>query len=248
MNKMEAIQPRWIGALAIWAGSDHYSFWQALRAQEFTLPADCVTRVYRIDFPPVLGVGLRSRYVVAYRSERRECLVVLDLLPAGLVGWKHTVVSPVGAMQLFLKLIWNEPAAFLALLVIPLPIFFVMILFLLWVNLVIQNPDIISLFTNEACDALCASKVLKVHSMVGALFMMPIALVLLPIGLMIFQAPRYRSAVNYRFAQSYCAVTLAIGVYLLAQLMVFFPFKNYSKFVMSGFGPRAELFLKNRHK
>ncbi len=248
MKEMAGIRPRWLGAMALWAGSDHYSLWQALRAQDFHLPVERVARVYRIDFHPALGFGLRSRFVVAYRSERRECLVVLDSLPAALAHFKPVAISPVGAMQLYLKLVWNEPAAILSLLLIPLPIFLVMILFLLWVNLVIQNPDILSLFSNESCDAVCASKVLKVHSMVGALFLMPFALVILPVGLMVFQAPRYRSAVNYRFAQSYCAITVAIGVYLLAQLMVFFPFKNYGKFVMSGFGPRAELFLKNRHK
>lgn len=246
MGKSAAIQPRMLGALALWAGADHYSLWQAITRQSFCIPAERVSRVYRIEFPKVAGVGPRDRYLVGYRSEKRDCLVVLDQLPAGLEHWAPMGLTPMMALRLFLRLIWSEPSAVVSLFLIPLPIFLLMILFVAWVNLVSHNPEVLSIFRTETCDSGCVEKVVKVHSMVGVLFMMPFALVVLPLGLMIFQAPRYKSAIHYRFAQSYCAVSLAIGVYLLAQLMVFFPFKNYSKFVMGGFGPQAEYFIKNR--
>lgn len=245
MTKMALVKPRWHNALAIWAGADHYPLRHALLAREFSIPVERVSRVYRVEFLSVAGVGLRSRYLVAYRSEKRECLVALDVLPAGLEGWKPTVLNPMQAAQLYLKMVWSEPTAIVSLFLIPAPIFLVMILFLLWMKLVSNSPDLLGLFTTSACDAACVSKVLKVHSMVGALFLMPLGLVVLPIALMMFQGPRYRAAVNFRFAQSYCAVAMVVGVFLLVQLMVFFPFKNYGKFVGAGFGPRAELILKH---
>jgi len=244
MDRISGVKPRWYGGLALWAGSDHYSLWQALTAAEFQIPLDRVANVERVNF----GIpGLRhSRYVLAYQSERRDCLVVVESLPAGLTGFAQTEMTPFGAAQLFLKMVWSEPLAVLSLLTIPLPIFFVMVLFLFWVNFVLQHQDLLAIFANQSCDAACVKYVLKIHSMVGALFLMPIALVFLPIALMLFQAPKYRAAINYRFAQSYCAVTLAIGIFLMAQLMVLFPYKNYGKFVMSGFGPEAVRFLKNQ--
>ncbi len=244
MSRSVGVKPSWLGAMALWAGSDHYSLWQALTMREFNLPIDRISRVYRINFLPVFGMGPRSRYVVAYRSLTRECLVLLDNLPAGLEDFKQNSVSPMGAAQLYLKLVWNEPAAVLSLLLIPLPIFLMILLFLFWMIMVLGSPDFLAIFVNESCDATCVHKVLKIHSIVGALFLMPLALVFLPITLMIFQAPRYRAAFNYRFAQTYCVVVLTVGIFSLGKMMVVFPsYKNYGHFLMSGFGPEAEKFL-----
>lgn len=246
MTNKAIIKPRWIASLGLWAGSDHYSFWDALLARDFLLPLDRIMRVYRIKFPAIAGVEPRSRFIVAYRSGRRECLVVLDALPAELFGHHSLELRPIEALKLYGRVVWSEPMALLSLLLIPLPILLIMILYFVWMTSVLRSPEVLALFINENCDASCVSNALKVHTIVATLFLMPLALVALPLGLMLFRVPRYRSALNYRFAQSYCAITLCVGVLLLAQLVLVdnFPFKKYGKFAMEGFRPHNQLFLK----
>jgi hypothetical protein len=247
MSRNAVVKPNHqVGALALWAGSDHYPLGQALRVRDFHLPLNRLSRVYRINFGNrVFGLGQRERYIVAYQSNQRDCMVVLDSLPTELERVETVGLSPLGALQAYVRLLWREPTVLLSLLLIPLPILAVMLLFLGWVNFVLQSPEVLNLFANSACPADCVQKVIKIHSMVGVLFLTPFALVLLPLMLMVFRAPRYRTALNYRFAQTYCAVTFAVAMYFLVQLVVLFPFRGYSRFVAVGFGPQAERFLND---
>ncbi len=235
MERSLEIQPRRLEALGLWAGSDHYRLGRAVRAQAFHLPLDRVHHVYKVEFG--------GHYWVAYSSERRECFVPLYQLPAELRDRDCQKVNPWRAAQIFFKLIWDEPAALIALLLIPLPILALMLLFLGWVNFVLQSRELLAVFANAACDLFCVEKVIKIHSMVAVLFLTPFALVVLPLALLIFQAPRYRSAVNLRISQTYCFVAFAFGLYALVHLLVFFPFRGYGKFIAAGFGPKAEQFL-----
>jgi len=246
MAKLVAIKPRWLQAISFWAGADHYPLHDALQAKEFRLPVERVSRVYRIDFGALPGLGSLNRYVIAYRSEHRDCMVVLDSLPGALAGMHLHNVRPSGAMRLFLSLLLREPSATLTLLVIFAPMVFGLFFFLFWINFVLRNHELMGVIANQSCDALCVEKVLKIHSIVGVVFITPLVMVLLPIGLMIFKMPRYKVALNYRLAQSFCIVSLCVGVIFLAQQLAIFPFKNYGRFVMSGFGPQAVSFLKDR--
>jgi hypothetical protein len=76
-----------------------------------------------------------------------------------------------------------------------------------------------------------------------------LSFVLLPIALLVFQAPRYRSAVNYRMIQGYSLATVVVGFVILGQLLAFFPFRQYGRFLELGFDPKVERMISNlKHK
>jgi hypothetical protein len=237
------IDPRWSGALAFWAGSDHYSLKQAVFRAPFYLPVDRVLRVYEVKAKSLIGLGSPTRYAIEYQSERRRCFITLERLPEELEGRERKTTNPPGAALLFFQHCWNEPSALLLPLLIPFFLGFMIVLLGIWNEFVLHNREVLSFFAKPGCDLDCVRKVLSIHSLVLFLFLAQISLVLLPIGLLVFQAPRYKSALNYRMIQSYSLVTVVVGVVVLGQLITFFPFRQYGRFVGLGFGPKVERVL-----
>jgi hypothetical protein len=122
----------------------------------------------------------------------------------------------------------------------------------IWSDEVLHNPDILSFFARPGCDTGCVRSVLSIHILVGILFFVQLMLLFMPILLLFFQAPRYRSALNYRMVQSYSVVTVILAAFLFVQLVAFFPFRQYGKFVGLGFDPKvvrliSNLKAKNKH-
>jgi hypothetical protein len=116
----------------------------------------------------------------------------------------------------------------------------------LWDEHVLHNPYVQGFFANPGCDANCVSKVLLIHSVVGFFFLVPpLVLLFLPVLLLLFQAPRYRSALNYRMVQSYSLASMVVGVCLMVFLMAGFPFQQYGRFLELGFDPKVDRALSN---
>lgn len=245
MNNRVSIEPRWSGALAFWLGSDHYSLLQALRREPFIIPADRVIRVYEIKAKPLIGLGSPTRYAIEYRSAERECFITLETLPEQLKHLERTTTNPPGAALLFFKHSKKEPTALLLPLVIP---FFAALMILLlgaWNELVVQNHDVQAFFATSGCNEACVRKALSLHSLVIFLFLVQFAIILLPVALFFLGAPRYKSAVNYRMIQSYSVVTVVVTAVIFLQLVAFFPFRQYGKFVEFGFSSKTEKMLSN---
>jgi hypothetical protein len=245
MSNRVSIEPRWSGALAFWLGSDHYGLLQALRREPFIIPVDQVSRVYEIRAKPLIGLGSPMRYAVEYRSAERECFITLDTLPAELKGLERTTTNPPGAALLFFQHCKKEPTALLLPLVVP---FFAVIMILLlgaWNELVLQNHDVLAFFATPGCNEACVRKALSLHSLVAFLFLVQIAILLLPMALFFIGAPRYKSALNYRMIQSYSFVTVVVTGIIFLQLVAIFPFRQYTKFVEMGFSSKTERLLSN---
>lgn len=235
------VKPSLGGALALWAGSDHYDLTDALRREPFTLPTHEVKKVYRMDSARLPWLPQFRRYAVEYSSGRRDCFVLLPELPPELIQKEEPEqISFYQAAALLMEHVRREPTVFLLPLVVPVGFFLCVALFGLWNQLVLHNLDFLSFFVRPGCDVGCVRKVLSIHSLVALLFLLQFLMLFLPIGLWLFQAPRYRSALNYRMIQSYSAATMVVGAVIFAQLVVFFPFRQYGRFVELGFHPKIE--------
>ncbi len=233
------LRPHLPGALAFWAGSDHYPFFDALRRRPFPLPLDRVTRVYHFRSWKNLDF-----YGIEYYSESRECFVTLRKLPTPLQARQKVLVSPASALPLLLNHSWREPTA----LVLPfvLPFFLMLMLSFLgiWDDYVLQDQAVLNFFANPGCNAVCVGKVLRIHTLVGFLFLAQLCFLFLPLYLLL-QAPRYQRALNYRMIQSYSAVSAFVGLIIFVQLMAFFPFRQYGQFVSLGFTAKVERILSH---
>ena len=242
------VTPSWSGALALWAGSDHYGLGQVLRRAPIELPIEKVTKVYEIAAKPLIGLGGGAKFAVEYRSEFRDCFVTLEQLPANLQACPRSTINPPGAFLQFFRHCSREPSALLLPLAVPFFTMVMMIMLGLWNDHVLHHPDVLAFFANPGCDTHCVEKVLRIHSMVAFLFLVQFAMVFLPLALLFFQAPRYKSALNYRMVQSYSFTTIVVGCVIFAQLVVFFPFKQYGRFLGLGFDPKVERMLNNLNK
>lgn len=242
---MIVIKPGWVGAFALWAGSDQYGFAKALRREPHSLPADQVTNIYVIEANSIFGLGGTYRYAIEYISEQRECLVSVQELPHELVIREKIALHPIGAGLLFLKSCLREPSALLMPLALPVILASMMILFGYWNDYVLHNQEVLSFFAKPGCDESCVRKVLSIHSLVILLFMLQFVILLLPLALLFFQAPKYKSAFNYRLTQTYSIATVVVGMVVFVQLMAFFPFKQYGRFLEMGFDPKVEKLLSN---
>jgi hypothetical protein len=245
MSKTVGVIPSWTGAWAFWAGSDHYNLRQVLARAPFELPIERVTKVYDLESKPLFGLGGKARYALEYRSEHRECFVTLEELPQELREMPRTKIKAPGTLLVFLRHSWREPTALLLPFLIPFVTMMMMWMLGLWNEYVLHQNDLLAFFANPGCNKDCVGQVLRIHSMVGFLFLVQLSFVLLPIVLLLFQAPRYRSAVNYRMIQGYSLATVVVGFVILGQLMAFFPFRQYGRFLELGFDPKVERMISN---
>lgn len=241
---MIEVVPHGLGGLGLWAGSDHYGLVAAFQRAPFSFPASGVQKIFRIAFTEIPGFQ-EDRFLVEYSSGRKDCMVILDALPAALKDEKLEKVSPFGACLRYLELFRREPSSLLLPLALPLGITVVMMLFGFWSDLVLRNPEVLGFFARPGCDVSCVEKVLRLHSLVGMLFLIQFFLLLMPFSFLFFHAPRYRYAFNVRITQLYSITTAVIGVFVFAQLMVFFPFKQYSRFLALGLNPKVERMLSH---
>lgn len=246
MNEWRFIPGR-ATAWGLWAGSDHYSVWDALTRAPFTLPLEEVSRVSRIEAPAwPLEI---SRYAVEYRSAERDCFVILPECPEPLRDREAERVSFASVLGRLAAHVKREPGILFLPIVLPVAYFLTFALFGLWNEFVVQNRDLASLLARPGCAEECVTKVLSIHSLVALLFLLQSMMLFLPMGLLLFQAPRFRSALNYRMIQSYSLVSVVFGAVIFAQLVAFFPFRQYGRFVELGFDPKIERVLTNlKHK
>jgi hypothetical protein len=231
--------------LSFWVGSDHYSLAQALRRECFLIPVGRVARVYEVRARPLIGLGSPRNYALEYSSGRRDCFITMEELPPELAHAEKTVISPIGALRLLMEHLRREPTVLFLPLLMPLFMGMMIVLYSLWNEYVLRNPEVLTFFANPGCDLNCVRKVLSIHSLVGLLFFLQIMAVLLPFLLLWFQAPRYRSVVSYRVIQGYSLAGVTLGAVIFIQLVVFFPFRQYTRFVEMGFGPAAERTVAN---
>lgn len=243
-SKKFEIVPRGLAGLGLWAGSDHYGLREAFQRAPFQVPLEGVQRLSRIAFSEIPGFQ-EDRYLLEFNSGHKECIVFLDALPPELKDHKAERVSPFGACFRYLDLFRREPSAMLLPLALPVGIAAVMSIFALWNDLVLGSPEVLGFFARPGCDVNCVEKVLRLHSLVGMLFFIQIFLLLMPFTFLFFHAPRYRYAFNFRITQMYSITTAVIGVFVFAQLMVFFPFKQYSRFLALGLDPKVERMLSH---
>ncbi|MGZ3711501.1 MAG: hypothetical protein ACXWQO_14300 [Bdellovibrionota bacterium] len=243
-HKTITVVPNGLGGLGLWAGSDHYGFFSALRRAPFSFPAAGLQKISRIAFSDIPGFQ-EDRFLLEYNSGSKDCMVVLDQLPEELKTHKLEKVSPFGTCLRYLDLFRREPSSMLLPLALPLGISLVMTLFGLWSDLFLRNIDVLNFFARPGCDAGCVERVLRLHSLVGMLFLIQFFLLLMPFSFLFFHAPRYRYAFNVRITQMYSITTAIIGVFVFAQLMVFFPFKQYSRFLALGLDPKVERLLSH---
>lgn len=228
MKEFSSHRPSILRAFALWAGTDHYSLHQALRRAPFTLPERAIKSVYNVRY---LG---SSRSVVLYHSGERDCVAILPFAEGG------EPLSLAGFSGLLLAQVRKEPSVLLLPLALPVAFSLVVILFNLWNSLVLHNAEFLSLFVQPGCDISCARKVLSIHSLVALLFFLQTMMVALPVALLLFQAPRYRSAINFRMIQGFSFASVLVGAVIFAQLLAFFPFRQYGKFTELGFHPKVE--------
>lgn len=227
-------------AWGLWAGADHYSLVEAFRRAPFALPLDQIARIYRVESPPWPGFPRVSRYALEYRSKERECFVLLGELPAELRSAALDTLSVTAAFSRILSHVRREPTVFLLPLALPLAFFLAMALFGLWNEYVVRSPELNTFLARPGCTATCVRKVLSIHSLVALLFLLQSLMLFLPMALLFFHAPRYRSTVNYRMIQSYSLASVIFSAVIFAQLLAFFPFRQYGKFVELGFDPKVE--------
>ncbi|RZA04644.1 MAG: hypothetical protein EOP11_14625 [Proteobacteria bacterium] len=244
---MPALQftPGRAGAWSLWAGSDHYGAWDAFRRAPFSLPLEGVLKVYRIEASFLSGLPIFARYAVEYRSEERICFITIPDLPSVLSSHPVEVLSTGAAMAQLGRHLRKEPTIFFLPLAMPLVFFLTMALYGLWNEYVLHNQDLLSLLARPGCERSCVGKVLSIHSLVALLFLLQSVMLFLPLGLLVFQAPRYRSALNYRMIQSYSLASVVLGAVIFAQLLAFFPFRQYGRFVELGFDPKVERALNS---
>lgn len=241
MNRKVIIHPSRMGALALWGGSDHYSLKQALQKAPFHLPTEKIRSIHEVTFSIFETIDLNRKYIVEYRSEERDCFISLQKLPEELRDFSvRKNIGPLDAVFLFLKSCWREPSALLIPFIIPLIYSIFILMYSSWSQYILHNQDILAFFSRPGCENECVRRVLSLHSLVGLLFFFQLMFLFVPIISLFFQAPRYRSAMNYRFTQSYSAATILVGIVVFVQLVAFFPFKQYGRFVGLGFDPKVD--------
>jgi hypothetical protein len=240
-----SVSPKWSGAITFWMGSDQYSLKNALKMEPLEIPLNRITRVFQIESKSLLTRREFVSYGIEYQSDFRECYISLKSLPPEMKGIERVRISNREAAHFLFKHSWREPTALLMPFFLP---FFVAILIGLlgaWDDYILHDREILSFFARPGCDVDCVAKVMRIHTLVGFLFLVPLGILLLPLGFLFFQAPRYRSALNFRMIQAYSVVTLTVGLFVFVQLVAFFPFRQYGKFVELGFDPKVERVLSN---
>ena len=245
MSNRVAVIPSWAGGLAFWAGSDDYSLKRVIRRAPLFLPVDRIIKVYEIESKSLVGLDSPSRFAIEYNSKERHCFITLQSLPEKLNHLPRQKINPPGAALLFFKHSWREPTALLLPFLVPFIMLLMMMTLEVWDHYVLHNPDILAFFSKPGCDLNCVHKILSIHSMVGLVFLIQTMMLLLPMAVLLFQAPKYRSALNYRMIQSYSLATILVGLFVFGQWVAFFPFKHYGKFVEMGFDPKVERMLEN---
>lgn len=236
------VTPSALGAIGFWAGADHYGLGSAVRRAPLLVPLDGVRRIFRIAFSDLPGFR-EDRFLLEYNSGDRECVAILECLPTELAGHRTEKLSPWGAVKRYLDLFRLEPTAMFLPLALPIGIVLVMMGFGLWSDFVLHNREVLGFFARPGCDAVCVEKVLRLHSLVGLLFFLQLFLLLTPFLFLFFHAPRFRYAFNFRITQTYSLATAILGVFVFAQLLVFFPFKQYGRFLALGLDPKVERVL-----
>ncbi|MCO5141543.1 MAG: hypothetical protein M9962_00465 [Oligoflexia bacterium] len=237
-------QPGWAFAFSFFWGTDHYGFRETLGRKALKIPLSSIKKIYQIECKPIIGLGAGHRYMVEYRSEMRDCLISLETLPEEVDSFEKIKVSSAGALLLMAKGLIQEPMALLLPLGLPVSMMLLMLMYLMWSQYVLQNPDVLAFFVREGCDKNCVYKVLSFHSLVFFLFILQLSVMILPLAFYYFQSSRFRTAFSYRMAQTYTVASVMVGVFVFVQLMIFFPFKQYSRFIGLGFGPKVEKILK----
>ena len=245
-NKV-VIRPGWLGALAIWLGSDHYGFSKVLMKAPFQMPKENL-KLYQIQWRNFWGGGLNTRFAVEYSSSRRDCLITLAEKP-NVPDIIAEEISPMAFFAHYINRMWAEPTAIVIPMLLPIIFPLFILLFAVWDQLVLHNSEILSFFVNPGCDAGCVRKVLSVHSLVGFLFITQFIFLALPMVLLFFHAPKYKSAISYRMIQSYSMAGIILGIFVSVQLLAFFPFKQYGRFLEMGFSSKVErLFAHSKDK
>ncbi len=237
--------PKWSGALTFWMGSDEYTLGNAMRREPLEIPVERITRVFQIESKSLLTRREFVSYGIEYQSDYRECFIALKDLPSGIENLPRIRISNRAAAHFLFKHSWREPTALLMPFFLPFFVAIMIALLGMWDDYVLHDKNILAFFARPGCDMDCVAQVMRIHTLVGFLFLVPLGILLLPLGFLFFQAPRYRSALNYRLIQSYSVVTMIVGIFVLAQLVAFFPFKQYGKFVGLGFDPKVERLLSN---
>lgn len=235
------IHPSLIESLSIWFGSDEYSLWDVILRSAYTVDLSKVTHVYKIHKKSITGLEKTdSTFAIEFSSKKRECIIGLSTLPEELKEIAKEEITYGGFAYLYLRFLCKEPTAFLYPMLVPASIFSFMGFFGLWDHLILHNTDVLGFFAKPGCEMGCVRKVLSLHSLVGLLFILQIFLLMAPIALFYVQAPKYRSAFNYRITQSYSFVSIVVGTVIFVQLIGIFPFKQYGKFIELGFDPKVE--------
>ncbi len=245
MNRKVLVKPRWSGALTFWLGSDEYSLGKALKRAPLELQTQQIMRILQIESKSLVTRKQHISYGIEYQSEFRECYLAVNELPKEIESLPRTRISNRAAANFLFQHSWREPSALLMPFVLPFFIAIMIALLGMWDEYVLHDKNILSFFARPGCDVDCVANVLRIHTLVAFLFLIPIGILLLPIAFLLIQGPRYRSAINYRLLQGYSTVTVVVGIFVLAQLMVFFPFKQYGKFAGLGFDPKVERLLAN---
>ena len=163
---------------------------------------------------------------------------ILHYLPEG-IDMPVQEISMGTYYLLHLEKCWREPSVLFLPLLLPIFMGILMTLFGVWDQFVLHNPDLLQFFSRPGCEANCVRRVLSIHSLVILLFAVQLVILFLPMTFLWFQAPKYKSALNFRILQAYSTALVFVGVFVFAQLVVFFPFKQYTKFVELGFDPKV---------
>lgn len=231
--------------MAFWVGSDEYGVKDFVARQPLEIPLERILQVYEIKAKSLVGLPSPSKYAIEYLSKERHCFVVVEYLPEELANFDIITIKPPGALKVIFQQTCKEPSALLLPLLLPFFVFFSLIILGLWNDYVLHNRDLLSFLAKPGCGEDCVQKVLSIHSLVAFLFIIQLSVLFLPILVFFFHAPRYRTAINFRLAQGYSVATVMVGLVIFAQLMVFFPFRQYGKFAEMGFNPRVEKIFKN---
>jgi len=243
------IRPSWFGRVTFWVGSDEYGLKEVILRAPLEIPLERIIQVYEIKAKSLIGLPSPSKYAIEYQSKERHCFITLEKLPEELAHLERMSINPPGAAMVIFQQTWREPSALLLPLLLPVFIFLCLLMLGLWNDYVLNNHDLLAFFARPGCAESCVQKVLSIHSLVAFLFLIQLSVLLLPLLVFYFHAPRYRTALNYRMAQGYSLATIVVGVVIFGQLMAFFPFRQYGKFTEMGFNPRVEKIFKGlRHK
>lgn len=245
MSSIVSIKPSWFGRVTFWVGSDEYGLKEVFRRSPLEIPLDKIIQVYEIRAKSLIGLPSPSKFAIEYQSKERHCFITLDKIPDEISHMERKTIKPPGAAMVIFQQTWREPSALLLPLLVPVFIFLCLLMLGLWNDYVLNNHDLLSFFARPGCGESCVQKVLSIHSLVAFLFLIQLSVLLLPLIVFFFHAPRYRTALNYRMAQGYSLATILVGLVIFGQLMAVFPYRQYGKFTEMGFNPRVEKIFKS---